>query len=41
MAEGAETEKQREHLVRLGCDKAQGYYFNYIGQKSPSSLGGG
>jgi EAL domain-containing protein (putative c-di-GMP-specific phosphodiesterase class I) len=27
MAEGVETEAQREFLVRLGCDELQGYMF--------------
>lgn len=26
-AEGIETEHQRDHLHRLGCDRGQGYYF--------------
>jgi EAL domain-containing protein (putative c-di-GMP-specific phosphodiesterase class I) len=27
VAEGVETERQREHLLALGCDRAQGYLF--------------
>jgi EAL domain-containing protein (putative c-di-GMP-specific phosphodiesterase class I) len=28
IAEGVETEKQKEILLELGCDKIQGYYYS-------------
>jgi len=36
IAEGVETQTQREHLLRMGCKFAQGYYFAV--PQSPSSL---
>jgi EAL domain-containing protein (putative c-di-GMP-specific phosphodiesterase class I) len=36
IAEGVETRAQHEHLIRLGCKFAQGYYFAV--PQSPSSL---
>jgi EAL domain-containing protein (putative c-di-GMP-specific phosphodiesterase class I) len=36
IAEGVETQTQREHLLRLGCKFGQGYYFAV--PQSPSSL---
>jgi EAL domain-containing protein (putative c-di-GMP-specific phosphodiesterase class I) len=36
IAEGVETQTQREHLMRLGCKYGQGYYFAV--PQSPSSL---
>jgi EAL domain-containing protein (putative c-di-GMP-specific phosphodiesterase class I) len=36
IAEGVETQTQREHLLRLGCTYGQGYYFAV--PQSPSTL---